>query len=166
RRVLRKLHRKGIRLGTRSGLSSISGPALLIEDYTAPALRTDQPFAAAGVAKPERPTTDRSHRHHGTVARALGLFARHLSVAEGALLVGRVVGRAGAHPAAGVPVFGATWITIFPNWSPRDNRSNAAGDSDRGNTRSTGGTRRPARSWRTTASYSASLPIVEPMIVH
>src|SRR4029077_14390299 len=55
---------------------SVPSAAPLIEDYTAAALWTDEPFTSSCISESERPSANRPRRHGRTVPRAGGRFAR------------------------------------------------------------------------------------------
>src|SRR5437899_10234041 len=134
-----------------------SRPALDVEDDAAPARSANQPLALPRVAEPERSAADAPDGHLGCVARTGRRLPFGVRLANRPLFGGLVSGVLLGHDIC---------TTTLPNCSPLASRSNARRPSSSENTLSTGGMSRPARSSFTTASNSASLPIVEPRSDH
>src|SRR5688500_721296 len=141
-----------------AGGRSVPRPSSPIEDHRPLAARAHQPLPPTGVAQPERAAADGAGRHDRAVARADGLLPRGDRIADRLLLRGLELRMLAAHD--------AIRMTTFPNCSPLASRSNAARASPSAYTLSIGGRSRPARKCSTTASSSASLPIVEPRMLH
>src|SRR5882762_3332743 len=152
-----------------------SGPALNVEDRTATALAAYKPVPVASITQAEGPAANFATRHRNAAPRAerhlagCKLVADLLQFARGVLcqvLLGRPVpcirrlrGIIDRHQ-SGIRT------TILPNCWPLCSRSNACRPCEMSNTESTSGIRCPAWNSLVTASNSASLPIVEPMMSH
>src|SRR5215204_567051 len=145
-------------------------PSLQVEDDAAAALRADEPLAAARVTEAEGAAPDRADGHRRAAARAGRPAPGREGFADGTLLLRLVLRVAGTRVRAAARLsragHGATRSTTFPKCSPDASRWYAWRPSSIGHTESTVGRRRPARSAAVTASSSASLPIVEPMMLH
>ena len=131
-----------------------SAPLPVIHDAST-AGGTEEPLTLAMIAKPERSAANLAVRHADGAAGAHGGLASHRRVAQCPLLVrGKPGGLAHSR------------ITTFPNCAPVSSRSNACRPSSSDQTESTGGCSAPVRNSAVIAANSASLPMVDPMIVH
>src|SRR5688572_10468436 len=146
---------------------SVPRAPLEVEQHAPMALRTEQPFALSRVSQPEAAPTDRALVHPDLAPRTVGVPVLRVRLAHRALLRGlELCALSHWWPRRSAAHASLIRTTTFPNCSPLASRAKASRAFASGWTESTTGASRPAASSATTASNSASFPIVEPRIDH